>query len=214
MLVDWRKLCARPELGLIGGTWPYSRLAQPGRWPLRVVPASEPGLDIRGLLWGLPSGTSPDLPSVEAGAWPSHCGWPEAGRPLAAGYPGLSLEPRGAEGRPWSRVSVGVARWGAQPASLTFSPLSSGGTRGAGGVALPEQQGRVWRQCPQRHREATVLQPFPHPPFPPPAGAEWASPWPWLSAEKAALPLAAAAEACLGVWGVCVCTGPGGPRPI
>lgn len=202
-----------PELGPIGGTWAYSRLAQPGRWPLRVVPASEPGLDIRGLLWGLPRGTSPDLPSVEAGAWPSHLGWPGAGRPLAAGCPGLSLEPRGAEGWPWSRVSVGVARWGAQPASLTFSPPSSEGTRGAGGVALPEQQGRAWRQCPQRHRGATVLQPFPHPPFPPPVGAEGASPWPWLSAEKAALPLAAAAEAFLG-FGGCVCAlAPGDRAP-
>ena len=82
-----------PELGPIGGTWAYSRLAQPGRWPLRVVPASEPGLDIRGLLWGLPRGTSPDLPSVEAGAWPSHLGWPGAGRPLAAGAQGCPWNP-------------------------------------------------------------------------------------------------------------------------
>lgn len=211
--MDRRKLCA-------GQSW--ALLAAPGptpAWPSLVgglcvwCRPQSLGLTFVGCSGGCPEGPPPI----------SHRSRRVLGPPTLAGL-GLG-DPwlQGAQGCPWNpgeqRGGHGAGcRWawrggGAQPASLTFSPPSSEGTRGAGGVALPEQQGRAWRQCPQRHRGATVLQPFPHPPFPPPVGAEGASPWPWLSAEKVALPLAAAAEAFLG-FGGCVCAlAPGDRAP-
>lgn len=140
-------------------------LAAPGpapAWPSRLVsglsmwfrPVSL-GLASTGCSGGAQRGL-PRPPSVEAGARPSHLGWPGAGRPLAAGCPGLSLAPgsRGVAGEQslGRRGEVGGTAYVPH-----FLPSELGGTTGVGGVALPEQQGQAWRQCPQRRRVATVL---------------------------------------------------------